>query len=95
MTDLTIVAVINVDPSRISDLLPLFAELIAKTRIEAGCIRYDLHHDNQDPSRFVFYETWETRELWQEHMVAPHISAFQKASENMVLSAEIFEMTII
>ena len=93
MTDLTIVAMITVDPAKVSNLMPLFAEMTAQTRREDGCIRYDLHHDNQDPSRFMFYETWESRDLWQAHMASAHVAAFGKAAGDMVVLADIFEMS--
>ncbi|MEO1610025.1 MAG: antibiotic biosynthesis monooxygenase, partial [Pseudomonadota bacterium] len=25
----------------------------------------DLHQDNENPAHFMFYENWESRELWQ------------------------------
>ena len=93
MTHLVIVAVIMVDPSKVDAIKPLFKSLIAETLTEAGCVQYDLHQDNQDPSRFLFYETWATRELWQDHMSAPHVKAFQSATDGMVTSVELFEMT--
>jgi quinol monooxygenase YgiN len=93
MTDLAIVAMITVDPSKAAKLKPLFANLIAKTRTEEGCIRYDLHRDNQEPSRFMFYETWENRDLWQAHMASAHVAAFGEATGDKVVSVEIFEMS--
>ena len=67
--------------------------LIAPTLAETGCITYDLHEDNDTPGVFVFYETWETRELWQDHMKAPHLAAHSKATEGTVKSVELNEMT--
>lgn len=92
MTELTIVAVVTVDPDRLDDLRPLFAALIEETRKEDGCLLYDLHHDNVDSSRFLFYETWTNRTLWQDHMNSAHVLRFQKASEGCVIAAEVFEM---
>jgi quinol monooxygenase YgiN len=93
MDELTIVAVIKVNPEKHVELKPLFAEMIAQTRSEDGCIRYDLHRDNQDASRYLFYETWESRDLWQTHMTSGHVVAFGEAAEEMVVSAKIFEMS--
>lgn len=59
-------------------------KLIDITRAEEGCIQYDLHQDNDNPRLFAFYETWETRELWQTHMNAPHLSAYMAATEGAV-----------
>jgi quinol monooxygenase YgiN len=95
MTRLTIVAVIMVDPTKVDAIKLLFKLLIAETLSEAGCVQYDLHQDNQDPSRFLFFETWATRELWQDHMSAPHVKAFQSATDGILTSVELFEMTLL
>ncbi|MCO4847542.1 MAG: antibiotic biosynthesis monooxygenase [Yoonia sp.] len=95
MSELTIVAAITVDPAKIPLLRPLFDALIVATRAEAGCIRYDLHHDNQDPSQFLFYETWESRDLWQDHMEVTHVKTFQKAAADLIVSVTLSEMTRI
>ena len=68
-------------------------KLVAITRAEAGCIQYDLHKDNDKPGFFVFYETWENRELWQAHMGAPHLAAYMAATDGAVSSFVLNEMT--
>lgn len=70
-------------------------KLIEPTQKEEGCIQYDLHLDNENPLFFMFYEVWETRELWQKHMVAPHLAANGKATEGAIESVAINEMTHI
>lgn len=59
-------------------------KLVDITRAEAGCIQYDLHKDKEKPGLFVFYETWESRELWQTHMGAPHLAAYMAATDGAV-----------
>jgi quinol monooxygenase YgiN len=41
----------------------------------------------------MFYETWENRDLWQAHMASEHVATFGEATGDMVVSAEIFEMS--
>jgi quinol monooxygenase YgiN len=60
---------------------------------EAGCIQYDLHQDNQNPAIFLFFENWENRELWQDHMNNTHLAEFAKATEGATASITINEMT--
>lgn len=43
-------------------------KLIPITVKEPGCLSYVLHSDDQDPSHFMFHESWESRDLWQQHM---------------------------
>ena len=67
-------------------------KLIQPTLLENGCINYDLHQDAQDPNHFLFYENWESRELWQAHMNAPHLADYLKATEDAVADFTIYEM---
>ncbi len=55
-------------------------KLIPITRAEEGCIQYDLHQDNENPAHFMFYENWDSRELWKAHMHAPHVAAYLQAT---------------
>ena len=90
---LTILAQITATPGHEDSLRDALHSLIAPTLAEDGCIQYDLHTDNDTPGFFVFYELWETRELWQAHMKSPHITAHGAASEGMVAHVQINEMT--
>lgn len=93
MANLTIVANIHADPDRIDLVKSELEKLVPITRAEAGCIQYDLHQNNDDPAHFLFYENWETRELWQTHMNAPHLAAYMQATEGAVTEFTLSEMT--
>lgn len=47
--------------------------VVKQTRAETGCVQYDLHRDADRIGRFVFYETWATRNDWAAHDAAEHI----------------------
>ncbi|UWQ64640.1 antibiotic biosynthesis monooxygenase (plasmid) [Leisingera caerulea] len=95
MPNLTIVANITANPGK-NDLVKAELEkLIAITRAEDGCITYDLHQDNDNPAHFMFYETWESRALWQTHMQASHLAAYMDATEGAVAEFTLHEMTLI
>lgn len=93
MAKLTIVAHIRAKADKTNLVKSELLKLIETTRAEEGCIQYDLHQDNADPSYFMFYENWDNRELWQTHMNAPHIAAFGTATDGAVESFELYEMT--
>lgn len=95
MTRLTIVANIKARPDKIELVKSELLKLIATTRTEEGCINYDLHQDNGDPAHFMFYENWKSRDLWQTHMNAPHLSDYLKATEGAVAEFTLNEMTVI
>ncbi len=93
MSTLTIVADIRVRPDRVEQAKAELLKLVAPTRAEAGCLQYDLHQDNDDPAHFLFFENWETRELWRAHMESDHIAAFRAATEGAIESVALSEMT--
>ena len=93
MTKLTIVANIHANPDQIDLVQAELLKLIPITRAEKGCVHYDLHQDNEDPAHFTFVEAWESRELWQVHMNAPHFDAYAKATDGAVAEFTLNEMT--
>ncbi|MFD2204940.1 putative quinol monooxygenase [Kiloniella antarctica] len=93
MPNLTIVANIYAKLDKINLVREELEKLIPTTRGEQGCLQYDLHQDNENPAHFIFFESWQTRELWQDHMSAPHVSAFLIAAENAVEDFSVNEMT--
>ncbi|GAB5463302.1 putative quinol monooxygenase [Hoeflea alexandrii] len=95
MTQLTIVANIHANADKIDLVKSELLKLIPITRSEEGCINYDLHQDNENPAHFTFYENWESLELWQEHMNAPHLAAYMAATEGAVAQFTLNEMTRI
>ncbi|WP_422376946.1 putative quinol monooxygenase [Roseibium sp.] len=95
MTKLTIVANIKAHPDKIDLVKAELHKLIDITRAEPGCLNYDLHQDNENPAHFMFYENWESRELWQTHMNAPHLAAYMTATEGAVADFTLNEMTVI
>ncbi|WP_170336714.1 putative quinol monooxygenase [Ruegeria arenilitoris] len=95
MAKLTIVANIKANPDKIDLVKAELIKLIDITRAEEGCINYDLHQDNDNPAHFVFYENWESRELWQTHMGAQHLAAYLEATEGAVAEFTLNEMTVI
>lgn len=95
MTKLTVVASIKANPDKIDLVRAELLKLIDITRAEAGCINYDLYQDNDNPAHFMFHESWESRDLWQIHMNAPHLADYMAATEGAVAEFILTEMTHI
>jgi len=92
---LTIVARIEAADGQADLVRRELLKLVEPTRAEAGCLQYDLHEDNQRPGLFLFFENWESRELWQAHMESPHLQAYAQATEGAVVDFVLNEMTRI
>jgi len=89
---LTVVALIQAVPGKSALLKAELEKLVRATRRENGCVQYDLHQDNTDPDRFLFYENWASRELWQAHLASAHLLAFRQATEGLTQTT-LWEMT--
>ena len=92
---LTIVAKILAKPKKRELVKSELIKLVKTTIKEEGCINYDLHQDNENENLFLFYENWESRDLWQKHMNNKHIADYAKATEEAVNQFELYEMTNI
>ena len=84
MAYLTIVAKIKASEDAVEIVRTELLKLIEPTRKEKGCIDYILFQDNEDPSVFLFYETWETAEDLERHMDSEHFNACFEKIEHMI-----------
>ncbi len=89
---LTIVASIRAESGKETFLEAELQKLVELTRKEAGCIQYDLHRNNEEPGHFLFFENWDSRDLWQAHMESDHIAAYKTATEGAVAEFLLHEM---
>ena len=80
MSKLTIVANIHAKSDKIDLVKSELEKIIAPTLTEKGCINYEMHQDNENPAHFLFFENWESRELWQAHMEKQHLKDYMAAS---------------
>jgi len=92
---LTIVARIEAKQKSVELVKAELLKLIDVTRKEEGCIQYDLHQDNDRPEVFLFYENWESRELWQTHMGNTHLAEYMRATDGHVADFTLNEMSKI
>jgi quinol monooxygenase YgiN len=95
MSKLTIVAHITARSDKIELVKAELEKLIEITRSEEGCLQYDLHQDNDKPAHFMFYENWESRELWQAHMNSQHLKNYRAATDGAVDVFTLHEMTYL
>lgn len=95
MSKLTIVANIVAKSDKIDLVKAELEKLVPITRSEEGCLQYDLHQDNESPAHFLFYENWESRDLWQAHMNAQHLQDYLAATEGAVEDFMVNEMNHI
>jgi quinol monooxygenase YgiN len=55
------------DVEKVRELLTKAATL---SRQEPGCLRFEVYHSNNDPTRFLLHERWESQEALDKHRTA-------------------------
>ena len=90
MKPLTVIAKLKAKSGCEEQLGEMLRGLVATTRAEKGCINYDLHRSHDDPGLFIFYENWESRPLWDDHMTAPHLVKFSDQQGEVTESWDLF-----
>jgi (4S)-4-hydroxy-5-phosphonooxypentane-2,3-dione isomerase len=88
MRPLVVLVEILVKPSFVTQ----FRDLIvanAKTSLEreAGCNRFDVLFDPEEPRRFVLYEIYEDGAAFDEHLASSHYLSFADAIEGRLNNA--------
>lgn len=86
----TVVATIKAQPGKEAQVRQELLALVPPTRAEDGCINYDLHQSPDNPTLFLFYENWSSKEALDRHSQSPHLRALgAKAAELFAAPPEI------
>ena len=76
MSEVHIIAHLDVKIEHRDALVPALQELVHDSRKEQGNRRYDLMEDRENPLTFVFIECWASAEAIEEHNASPHFQSF-------------------
>jgi quinol monooxygenase YgiN len=77
----TVIVPFKIKKSEVKKFLAVAKPVIAATRKEKGCVRYELYQDLDNPSNFTFYERWRSPEALKKHMEEPHTKKILQALE--------------
>lgn len=61
-----------IKPEHIEKVMPLYKELVEKTKQEPLCIEYNLFIDQEDKGHFIFVEEWPDMEALETHCRTEH-----------------------
>ena len=92
MSDVTVVAKLVVQAGSVDQVKAELLKLLTLTRLEDGCIQYNLHQDNEDPAVFVFYETWQSLACLEKHMNSDHFKRYINAVGSMIAEKVVHKM---
>lgn len=61
-----------IHPDKVPTVMPLYQELVAKTKGEPLCLAYDLFVDQKVPGHFIFIEEWPDEAALDQHVNSEH-----------------------
>jgi quinol monooxygenase YgiN len=89
----TVLAEIVAKPGREQELKHELLQMLEKTRLEEGCIQYDLHVALKEPGHFAFVENWASEETLKAHSESAHLKAFGAKAPELVAERRVLRYT--
>jgi len=89
MDQITVVAHFTAKPGKEAALLEVLRGLLEPTRKEAGCLRYELNQEIENPAAFTFAEKFTNREAFEAHVKTPYVKNFGERSGDLVESRQV------
>ena len=80
----TVVASFKAKPGMEGTVREAIEAVIAPTRAEPGCINYDLHQSTEDPSLYMLYENWVSKNDLDEHLAMPYLKDLIAKANDML-----------
>jgi len=86
----TVTARIKVKPGMEERFKQEYLPILELSRAEEGCLNYDLHQSNNEPSLFLLHENWVSQEILDQHLQMPYIKALgEKGAEILAEPPEV------
>ena len=79
-----VVARASVRPEKLNETLEALTELVAATRAEPGCVKYELLRNIAEPHDLTFVEEWADAESLEAHFATDHFRAVAARAEELL-----------
>ena len=90
---LIVVATIDAQPQPLDAVRAALEAVVAPSRAESACLRYELHVDNKIPTRFIMLEEWTDHAALTAHYATPHFLALVAATEGKAVKIDVAELS--
>lgn len=68
-----VIVILEAKLGKENELAQALKKVVEPSRAEETCVEYRLHQDSDNPTQFVLYEQWVSRERHQEQFTKPYI----------------------
>ena len=79
-----VTATINTKPGERDKIISKSQDVIESTRLESGCISYELFASTEDDDVLMMFEKWESKEALELHKQTDHYNAFGQIIGNLI-----------
>lgn len=73
MKTIKVVAQVTALADKITEVQIILQAIVAPTRLETGCLSYQLFRNNSHPAEFLFIEEWVDEKAIDAHFTTPYI----------------------
>lgn len=88
--EVNLTAILKSKAGLVTEVKQHLENLVENSRKEKGCLLYNLHQSQNDPTVFIFHEVWESREIFDLHDSQPYVKDFfGRASEFLAEEAKV------
>jgi autoinducer 2-degrading protein len=60
---------------------------------DPGCVRFDVLQQQDDPTRWFFYEVYDKEQAWVDHRHSAHFLAFKEVGDRAILTRDVTKLT--
>jgi (4S)-4-hydroxy-5-phosphonooxypentane-2,3-dione isomerase len=73
----------------------ILANARSSLRDEAGCRRFDVLHNSDEPNRVVLYEIYDDAAAFERHVTTSHYKDFAAAAETLIETRSVKRMSFV
>lgn len=83
--EIVLVARLQVREDAVEEAKQAALDIVADSRAEDGCINYDVHQAIDDPTVFIWHETWKNKAAIDEHFETDFFKTFAATIEKLAV----------
>jgi quinol monooxygenase YgiN len=85
---------VQVKPELLGEFTPAILNNAARSvERDPGCRRFDVLQQEDDPTKWVFYEVYDNEQAWVLHRSSAHFLAFKEVGDRALVSRDVTRLT--
>ncbi|MCW8883737.1 MAG: antibiotic biosynthesis monooxygenase [Motiliproteus sp.] len=82
-------------PDCVSSLRALLQQMVAPSRQETGCLKYDLYQYSDTPAQFLLIESWTSETDLNNHKLSDHFQLFKAQAPELLAEKDSISLLAI